>query len=149
MTYRLGVGQAGGWIKTMTYGREEGDRCGRDGCCGIIMTRPVEDCTCHLHPPCGSCVSPREYCPECGWDSRDDVVYEPTIKVVSQMKPRPLDPSKIDYRVRSHTSSSQICEGVYPPGTTPAEVEKKVRGTFGGRFEMFRDGRFKYVAYTD
>ena len=48
-----------------------------------------------------------------------------------------------------HTGFSQICEGVYPKGTTMAEVEKKVRGSFGGRFEYFRDGKFKYIAYTD
>lgn len=62
---------------------------------------------------------------------------------------RPLDPTKIDYRIRSHSSSSQICEGVYPEGTTKAEVEARVRGTFGGRFESFGNGRFKYIAYTD
>ena len=48
-----------------------------------------------------------------------------------------------------HTGFSQICEGVYPKGTTMAEVEKKVRGSFGGRFEHFGNGKFKYIAYTD
>ena len=63
--------------------------------------------------------------------------------------PRILDKSKIDYRVFSHTNSSQICEGVYPEGITRSEVEAKVKGTFGGRFEHFGDGWFQYVAYTD
>lgn len=63
--------------------------------------------------------------------------------------PRPLDPRKIDYRISAHTNSSQICEGVYPEGTPIAEVLKLVKGTFGGRFEKFRDGHFKYIAYTD
>jgi hypothetical protein len=39
--------------------------------------------------------------------------------------------------------------GVYPEGTTQAEVEKEVRGTFGGRFNSFGNGHFEYVAYTD
>jgi hypothetical protein len=29
------------------------------------------------------------------------------------------------------------------------DVEQVVKGTFGGRFEAFGDGRFRYVAYTD
>jgi hypothetical protein len=42
-----------------------------------------------------------------------------------------------------------IKQGVYPEHMTLAEVEKEVVGTFGGRFEYFGGGRFKYVAYTD
>ncbi|MNM40731.1 hypothetical protein D3C81_515340 [compost metagenome] len=64
-------------------------------------------------------------------------------------EPRPLDPTKIDWRTSYHTYSSQICEGVYPEGTTRDQVVEKVRGTFGGRFESFGNGRFKYIAYTD
>jgi IMP dehydrogenase len=37
---------------------------------------------------------------------------------------RILDPTKIDYRIEPHTSSSQLCIGVYPPGTTSADVVK-------------------------
>lgn len=29
------------------------------------------------------------------------------------------------------------------------EVSKVVNGTFGGRFEYFSDGKFKFIAYTD
>jgi hypothetical protein len=71
-------------------------------------------------------------------------------------KPRPLDPRKIDYRIKSHSNSSQLCEGVYPVGDSPeaeasvrAEVEMRCRGTFGGRFQSFGNGKFSYVAYTD
>jgi hypothetical protein len=63
--------------------------------------------------------------------------------------PRPLDPSKIDWRNLVHTHFTMIKEGVYPEGTTREEVEKLVRGTFGGRFEYFKDGKFKYIAHTD
>jgi len=55
----------------------------------------------------------------------------------------------ITWKDRSHTNASMIREGTYPPGTTREEVERLVRGSFGGRFEQFGDGRFKYVAYTD
>ncbi len=65
------------------------------------------------------------------------------------INPRPLDPRKIDYRIHAHSGSSQRCEGVYPDGTTREEVERCVRGTFGGRFERFGGGTFSYIAYTD
>ena len=53
-------------------GTEEGDRCGRDLCQGIIEIKPVENCTCHLgHPPCGACVSLPLWCPACHWESEE------------------------------------------------------------------------------
>lgn len=69
--------------------------------------------------------------------------------VYEAWKPRPLDPTRIDYRNHPHSSCSMIKEGVYPDGTTMEEVRKVVDGTFGGRFEYFRDGNFKFIAYTD
>jgi hypothetical protein len=60
-----------------------------------------------------------------------------------------LDASKIDYRIQSHSGSSQLCIGVCPPNTTRDQVEAVVKGTFGGRFDQWGDGRFVYVAYTD
>lgn len=65
------------------------------------------------------------------------------------MNTSPLDNTKIDYRITPHTSSSQLCEGVYPEGTTQDQVRAEVKGTFGGRFEQFGGGRFKFIAYTD
>lgn len=138
------------------FGNEEGEMCWRNGCQGVISIIDIEGCSCHINPPCGACTSPREYCPVCGWLAEDDedITYIPMIpnqlgEVVKGPYPRPLDPRKIDYHVLSHTSSSQICEGVYPEGTTKEDVESRVRGTFGGRFERFGGGKFKYVAYTD
>lgn len=64
-------------------------------------------------------------------------------------EPRPLDPTKIDWYSKSHTNSSMIKEGVYPEGVTQQQVREAVSGTFGGRFEHFGNGRFKYIAYTD
>lgn len=34
-------------------------------------------------------------------------------------------------------------------GYSPRHDDELVKGTFGGRFEYFRDGKFKYIAYTD
>jgi hypothetical protein len=62
---------------------------------------------------------------------------------------RQLDPTRIDWHDKLHSGSSMLKEGVYPEGTTQAQVETKVKGTFGGRFEQFGGGKFRYVAYTD
>ncbi|WP_257828082.1 hypothetical protein [Burkholderia glumae] len=77
------------------------------------------------------------------------VTANKTTRVFEEWKPRPLDPTKIDWHSLPHSSASMIKEGVYPEGTTRAQVEEKVVGTFGGYFERFGDGKFKYIAYTD
>jgi hypothetical protein len=64
-------------------------------------------------------------------------------------EPRPLDPTKVDWRYVPHTHFTMIKEGVYPLHLSREEVEKEVVGTFGGRFERFGNGHFKYIAYTD
>lgn len=56
---------------------------------------------------------------------------------------------KISYKTKAHTPSTMICEGIYPTGTTRDEVEEVVQGPFGGRFEYFGNGKFKYIAYID
>lgn len=137
-------------------GIDYGEICWRNGCQGEIDMHPKGDCSCHLNPPCGACTEHREFCPLCGWEARDEekpfnefVVKYDKNGVWESWKPRPLDPRKIDYHIKVHTNSSQICEGVYPEGTQQSEVLALVKGTFGGRFEYFKDGKFKYIAYTD
>lgn len=141
------------------FGQLKGDTCWRNGCQGVIAEYEVENCSCHINPPCGACTTDRAYCSSCDWQASDEVEkWNDLVCKINpadrngtwlSVEPRPLDPRKIDWRSKSHTHSSMIKEGVYPEGTERAEVEKLVRGTFGGRFEHFRDGRFKYVAYTD
>lgn len=138
----------------------EKDRCNRDSCAGMIRLHPVENCSCHINPPCPSCLSPLGYCDTCGWEEVDDETLRTVNDISWQIKQtpsgevkawrcRPLDKTKIDYRIFGHTNSSQICEGVYPEGATKEDVLKEVQGTFGGRFVFFREGKFKYIAYTD
>lgn len=135
---------------------EEGDRCPECGA-GRFHYPPVEHCTCHISPPCSACTDNQLECDKCGYqpeepEYKDLPVTSPAAGafiIQREYRPRPLDNSKVDYRIKMHTSFSQICEGVYPIGTTREEVEKKVRGSFGGRFEYFNNGKFKYIAYTD
>lgn len=135
---------------------EEGDWCPSrvDGkqCKGKIDWPKTVNCSCHISPPCHACTSKVLTCSVCGW--QDDPPRYKYIEVapclaMQEHRPRPLDTTKIDYRIKMHSSSSQLCEGVYPPGTTPEQVRAVVNGTFGGRFESFGDGKFKFVAYTD
>lgn len=142
-------------------GFEGGSVCGRSGCSGVIAERAVENCSCHISPPCGACTEPREHCPECGWRLVDEETTFNDFRVGpvkangawTHYRPRPLDPTKIDWHSKGHTNASMIKKGVYPPSgdeaTDRAAVEKLVRGTFGGRFRSFGGGRFEYVAYTD
>jgi len=137
----------------------EGDTCGRDGCLGEIRLEKAENCSCHISAPCWSHVNADMHCPGCGWSASDDPLCVREIESISlgapipfiQTKPRVLDPTKIDWVAKLHTASSMIKEGVFPVGTTAKEVEEKVRGTFGGRFERFDadKGLFRYIAYTD
>lgn len=135
---------------------EEGDLCPE---ChdGTLYYPPVKNCTCHINAPCSACVSNQLECNKCGYQPEEPeykdipVTYPIAGTYIAQReyKPRPLDSSKIDYRVKMHTSFSQICEGVYPDWATKEDVEEKVRGSFGGRFECFGNGKFRYIAYTD
>lgn len=123
---------------TLTLGYYEGDQCNRDGCRGHIEMHPVENCSCHIAPPCSACTSLRMFCPGCGWEEKDDPMVVQEITTIHLGGPwgvertkRVLDPTKIDYRIEMHSSSSQLCIGVYPPGVSSKEVEAVVRGTFG------------------
>lgn len=135
---------------------EEGDKCPECNQ-GILHYPPVHNCTCHISPPCSACTDRQLECDKCGYQPEEpdykDLLVTPILNGIGismrEHKPQPLDNTKIDYRVKMHTGFSQICEGVYPIGTTMKEVEEKVRGSFGGRFEHFGNGKFKYIAYTD
>ena len=137
------------------HGTSEGDVCGRDGCDGRIEYTKPENCSCHISPSCSACTSTYLHCPECDWEAEvqslnDHIVTVNTKShVYEAWRPRPLDPTKIDWHNKTHSSCSMIKEGVYPEGMTREQVEKEVRGTFGGGFEYFGGGRFKYIAYTD
>lgn len=142
----------------MSNGELDGEICGRNGCDGILKLEKVEGCSCHISPPCSACLSAKIFCPKCGWFAEDkkEVYCGKHEKVVANKcvseplyHQRVLEDKKIDYQVFSHSNCSQKCVGVYPDGTTSLEVEDKVRGTFGGRFESFGNGKFVYIAYTD
>lgn len=68
-------------------------------------------------------------------------------------KPHQFDPTRINWHSRGHTHFSMKKIGVAPASMSRSEVEEKLRGTFGGRFERWREAGshtwFEYIAYTD
>lgn len=147
----------------------EGEVCGRDGCTGHIERHRVENCSCHISPPCSACTSPLNFCPVCDWEECDDPMPEPVPPTQRQKdewaaqaalwKPRTLadlDGSKIDWIHVPHDSTcSMIKEGKFPAGTSMEDLRKAVNGTFGGSFQRLvqpengNPGYFKFLAYTD
>lgn len=144
----------------MTIGYEKGEVCNRNNCSGIIEEYDIDgSCSCHVNPPCSYCTTPKEYCPACGWDAKEEqdeeYLNKPNEIIKNIFQPvkyktiKDLDKTKIDWIIKLHTHFSMICEGVYPPGISIEEIRKKVDGTFGGRFEYCENGIFKFIAYTD
>ena len=130
---------------------EEGDSC-PECHVGNLVYPPVENCSCHINPPCSACTDRVLVCDKCAFEPDEpqyvNVPVAPGL-MGREYRPQPLDNRKIDYRIKTHTYSTMICEGVYPPEATMEDVRKVVNGTFGGRFERFGDGKFKFIAYTD
>lgn len=58
-------------------GIDEGSTCNRstdkhDHCNGTICIYPVDNCSCHINPPCSACMELRLFCPKCGWEETDE-----------------------------------------------------------------------------
>jgi hypothetical protein len=58
------------WAENQFY-LEEGDKCPQPGCNGIMGYEPVENCSCHINPPCSRCEHNPLVCLECG-NGEDD-----------------------------------------------------------------------------
>ena len=59
---------------------EEGDKCKIGECSGVYGYARVEDCSCHIRPPCSQCVENPMICLVCGADPfADKTPKEPEI----------------------------------------------------------------------
>jgi len=159
-------------MENTTEGYCVGEICNRGDCKGVIKQHDSDyGCSCHINPPCSFCETPREYCDECDWDAHEEQLqildsYKPTQDqldkwAADRKKAEEADAyfrnlmngteaiTEFTYRKKSHTHFSMLVEGVYTPEMTSQQVYEKVKGTFGGRFKRFNNGRFEFVAYTD
>lgn len=153
-------------------GYAKGDVCNSDGCKVIIQKHDKDGgCSCHINPPCSYCETPSEYCPGCGWDAYEEYndslnSYKPSQEQLDawdkqhkQREERESEFRKImfsndpvtefNYLKKNHTHFSMEVEGYYPPEMSREDVYKEVKGSFGGRFTKFQNGRFSFIAYTD
>jgi len=51
---------------------EEGDNCPLEGCDGVIILPSVENCSCHINPPCSACVNNKMICATCGYEEEEE-----------------------------------------------------------------------------
>jgi hypothetical protein len=54
-------------------GTKKGQTCNREGCKGKLYYPPIENCSCHINPPCNACIENKLTCPECGWEIEEEV----------------------------------------------------------------------------
>ena len=50
---------------------EEGDNCPECNF-GDMLYNKVEDCSCHIDPPCSACVENSLVCDNCGYEEGED-----------------------------------------------------------------------------
>jgi hypothetical protein len=81
-------------------GIEEGFPCLQEGCRGVMELAPSKNCSCHINPPCASCVNAGYICGACGWETEPDD-YE-----IDDYSPpaRPEAGSRRDQHTSTHTS---------------------------------------------
>ncbi len=152
-------------------GCQAGDVCNRNGCVGTIEAHDREGgCSCHISPPCGYCTTPSEYCDKCGWDAKEEsMLYDTPTKEQEEIwdkerKERQVRDddfwsmyrsmevaTELNYISKSHTNSSMIKQGYFPPSMSFSELFEEIKGTFGGRYKYLdrEIGRFEFIAYTD
>lgn len=115
----------------------KGETCNRDGCQGVIIENDEGgSCSCHINPPCDHCTTPREYCPECGWDALEEQ--------------RELDAAAYKAAEKSRESAKEALAA--PPSPEDGEIWFQVNYR-GGILPMmvieeFNDGRKKF-RYSD
>jgi hypothetical protein len=51
---------------------EEGDKCPGEGCDGEMFYGEVENCSCHISPPCSNCVNNPLVCDTCGYNEEGE-----------------------------------------------------------------------------
>ena len=135
----------------------EGGKCPE--CDGKMVFPKVENCSCHINPPCSACVENRLTCDKCGWK------YEPPLsqelvrhiggglsEVIRTKPSRELGNGKrlLDYDYDSRSGSTMVWTGKYAgPVTAQDIIEAFGDGTFGHRGPWLDNGRFSYTQITD
>jgi hypothetical protein len=119
---------------------EEGGLC-PEGCGGILHFPDVENCSCHISPPCSAHTSVLLTCRECGWEDEPPKCDAPAHVdpfEVWRARARPshdLGGRRVyDYDYDSRSGSTMAYEGRYEgPVTAQDIIDLLGDGTFGHR----------------
>jgi len=65
--------------------KDEGDACPFDRCIGVLRFAKVQNCSCHISPPCGECENKTLHCSECGWSPGDPEEPPVVVEKASQL----------------------------------------------------------------
>ena len=136
----------------MSQDMTEGDPCPQ---CGESTVKEIENCSCHISPPCSACVDALLFCRKCGWED-EPIKYEPSTVSVEPYKhvqsTRDLGNGKriLNYQMDSNSGSTMVYTGYYEGDVTWADIIGCFGdGTFGHRLGVLHNGYFKYTKITD
>lgn len=135
---------------------EEAGGC-PEQCGGHLHYPKVEDCSCHISPPCAACTDVCLTCGFCGW--REPLVpvraSETAVSTPWWDRPKPshdLGNGKriFDYGYDSRSGSTMVYRGRYEGEVTAADIIALLGdGTFGHRGPALSNGHFAYTKITD
>ena len=132
----------------------EGCPCPKD-CGGMLYYPLVENCSCHINPPCAACISVKLTCNECGEEFRK---AEKSFYIYPWALPQREKPSHdlgsgkriFDYSYDGRSGSTMVYQGRYEGDVSPQDIIKLFGdGTFGHRGPSMYNGRFTYTKITD
>lgn len=149
-------------------GWNDGEVCGEDGCNGLLhQPEKVENCSCHINPPCSACVSNWPVCDECGrvaeaqpsthtaplTPEQEALLWKPMLdEYRASMARRKIDEGKFvtDLHCNGSSGSTMVWTGGYEGPVTPEDIKNHFGdGTFGHRGPSMGGGRFRYTLITD
>lgn len=135
----------------------EGGECPE--CKGVMAFPPVENCSCHISPPCHACTSNLLTCSMCGLEQPiplNEEKYRLLDGCITEYCPTQptmeLGNGKriFDYDYDSSSGSTMVYRGSYKGDVTPQDIINAFgSGTFGHRGPTMNNGRFTYTLITD
>ncbi len=138
---------------------EEGNHCPE---CkqGALHYPKVQNCSCHISPPCNQCVENPLTCNKCGWvwEAPKRMIVPTDIPGICTV----IYPSRralhvfphggriMDYSYDARSGSTMVWTGSYEGPVTAADILAHFGdGSFGHRGPSLTGSRFSYTQITD
>ena len=119
----------------------------------------VENCSCHINPPCSACTGNKLTCDDCGWEYEPpapETLYRMTAPGLTEVYTRrpsvELGGGKrlFDFDYNSASGSTMEYSGKCTPEVKPKDIlDYFGSGTFGHRGPTIHNGRFFFTKITD